>query len=79
MKLICMLVVVASLSVGCASTEQTVAEKQALAEYSEGYAPTGTNIKRKSVIHGMEVSVLDKQQLENQQRTGAGEIAPPPK
>ncbi len=78
MKLICLLVVVTSLSAGCASTEQTAAEKLASAEYSDGYAPTGTNIKRKTVTNNLEVSVLDSQQLENQRRSSAGEIAPRP-
>ena len=77
MKLTCLLLVVSGLYVGCASTEQTAAEKQALADYSDGYAPTGTNIKRKTVTNGMEVSVLDNQQLENQRRSSAGVMNPP--
>ncbi len=65
MKMFCLAAVVLALSTGCTTTEPTPDEKKAMAEYADGYAPTGTLIKRKTLNNESNLAVVNKTQLEN--------------
>ena len=78
MKSYCLAAIVMALAAGCTTTEPTAEEKLALAAYSDGYAPTGTIIKRKSVNNESNLIVFDKTALENAKQSGAASLAPPP-
>ncbi|MES2902125.1 MAG: hypothetical protein V4723_20525 [Pseudomonadota bacterium] len=65
MKIICLVIAVSALSAGCSVTPLTAEEQALQAAYADGYAPTGTAIKRNNVNRESNLIVMDKTALEN--------------
>ena len=65
MKIICLVIAVSALCAGCSLTPLTAEEKALANAYADGYAPTGTAIKRTNVNRESNLLVVDKTALEN--------------